>query len=358
MKSKLRLLSLVGLVALAAAACNGEVEPENGETPPEPEEQVLACQVTDEGGIEDRSFNETAFAGLERARDELGVEIAFLESGDAADYDPNVLQFIDRGCDLIVTVGFLLGDTTQEQAEANPDQSFAIVDFAYDPPIDNVLGLVFDTAEAAFLVGYLSAGMSQTGRLGTFGGINIPPVTVFMDGFWAGAQYYNQQNDADVQVLGWDPANPDLGLFSGDFTDQDSGRRITEDLISEGADIILPVAGPVGFGTTAAVEDSPGDEMVIWVDTDGCISTPENCPLFLTSIMKNMDVAVFDAVRAVVEGTFEGGTYVGTLENDGVGIAPFHEFEGAVPAELAQEVEEIRQGIIAGEISADPADYE
>jgi basic membrane protein A and related proteins len=360
MKGKLRLLSLVAVLALAAAACNGETadEPTNGEAPPEePEEQVLACQVTDVGGIDDRSFNATAFAGLERARDELGAEIAFLESQAAPDYEPNIQQFIDRGCDIIITVGFLLGDDTQAAAEANPEQNFAIVDFAYDPPLDNVLGLTFDTAQAAFLAGYLSAGMTETGVLGTFGGINIPPVTVFMDGFWAGAQYYNQQNDADVQVLGWDPANPDAGLFTGDFENQDNGRRVTEDLISEGADIILPVAGPVGFGSTAAAEDSPGDEMVIWVDTDGCVSSPEHCPLFLTSVLKNMDVAVFDAIQATADGTFEGGFYSGTLENDGVGIAPFHEFEGEVPSELAQEVEDIRQGIIAGEISADPADY-
>lgn len=361
MKGKLRFFSLVAVLALAAAACNGE-EPEDvteGATPTEeaPGADVLACQVTDVGGIDDRSFNATAFAGLERARDELGVEIAFLESQAAPDYAPNIQQFMDRGCDIIVTVGFLLGDDTQAAAEANPDQLFTIVDFAYDPPLDNVLGQVYATDQAGFLAGYLSAGMTQTGTIGTYGGINIGcGVTCFMDGFWMGAMHYNAENGADVEVLGWDAVAQD-GLFTGDFENQDNGRRVTEDLISEGADIILPVAGPVGLGTIAAVEDSPQDDMVIWVDTDGCVSVAESCSVILTSIEKKIDNAVFTAVEAVVNDTFEGGNYQGTLENDGVAISPYHEFEDEIPDDLKQEVESLRQGIISGEISLDPNDY-
>jgi basic membrane protein A len=354
MKRWFRLLALTAALSLVAAACGGGDE--GPEVPEEPGQEVLACQVTDTGGIDDRSFNQTAFAGLERARDELGVEIAFLESQQQTDYEPNITAFIERGCDIIITVGFLIGDATQAAAEANPDQTFAIVDFAYDPPLDNVLGLTFATDQAAFLAGYLAAGFSKTGKIGTYGGIQLPTVTIFMDGLWAGVQYYNQQKDADVEVLGWDPAK-ETGLFTGDFEDAAKGRSTTEDLISQGADIILPVAGPVGLGTAAAVEDSREDDAVIWVDVDGCVSAESFCPLFITSILKNMDVAVFNAINAVVEGTFEGGVYVGTLENDGVGIAPFHEFEGEVPDELAQELDAIRQGIIDGDISVDPQDY-
>ncbi|MGH2740584.1 MAG: BMP family lipoprotein [Actinomycetota bacterium] len=351
-----KVLSAVAAFSIVATACGngGEAEPS---PEAEPGADFLACQVTDVGGIDDRSFNQTAFAGLERSETELGVEIAFLESQQQTDYEPNINAFLERGCDIIITVGFLLGDATQAAAEANPDQNFAIVDFAYDPPLDNVLALTFATDQAAFLAGYLAAGVSKTGKIGTYGGIQLPTVTIFMDGLWAGVHYYNQQNKADVEVLGWDP-DRETGLFTGDFEDQAKGRQTTEDLIAEGADIILPVAGPVGGGTTAAVEDSKEEDAVVWVDTDGCVSVADSCSLFVTSILKNMDVAVFESVQAVVDGTFEGGTYVGTLENDGVGLAPFHEFEAAVPDDLAQEIEKIRQGIIDGEISVSPKDYQ
>lgn len=358
MRKGLRLFAFVAVLALVAAACRQRA-PDTGATPTAelPGGGMLACQVTDVGGIDDKSFNQTAFAGLQRAETELGVEIAFLESQDQTDYEPNIQAFVDRGCDIIVTVGFLLGDATKAAADANPDQKFAIVDFAYDPPLDNVSGLIFQTNEAGFLAGYAAASYTQTGTIGTFGGINIGcAVTCFMDGFFAGAMYHNEQKGTDVEVLGWDPKKED-GLFTGDFENQDNGRRITEDLIGQGADVILPVAGPVGFGTTAAVQDSPEDDVVIWVDTDGCVSAEEFCSLYLTSIMKNIDVAVFNAIDSVVNDTFEGGVFVGTLENDGVGIAPFHEYEDQISDDTKAELDEIRQGIIDGSISAEGKDY-
>ncbi|HEV8682725.1 MAG TPA: BMP family ABC transporter substrate-binding protein [Actinomycetota bacterium] len=358
MRKGLRLFAFVAVLALVAAACRQRPAAEQT-TPPEelPGAGMLACQVTDTGGIDDKSFNQTAWAGMQRAETELGVEIAFLESQAQTDYAPNIQSFIDRGCDIIVTVGFLLGDATKAAADANPDQKFAIVDFAYDPPLDNVSGLIFQTNEAGFLAGYASASFTKTGTIGTYGGINIGcAVTCFMDGFFAGAKYYNEQNGTNVEVLGWDPKKQD-GLFTGDFEDQAKGRSVTEDLIGQGADVILPVAGPVGFGTTAAVQDSPEDDVVIWVDTDGCVSAEEFCSLFLTSIKKNIDVAVFNAVQATVDGSFEGGLFVGTLENDGVGIAPFHEYEDQISDEVKADLEEIKAGIIDGSISAEGKEY-
>jgi len=359
MKPTLRILAFALALALVGAACGGAAE----EQPPAegglPGEGMKACQVTDVGGIDDKSFNATAWAGVQRARSELGVEAKFLESQTQDDYAPNIQAFLDEGCDIIITVGFLLGDATKEAANANPDQPFAIVDFAYgegEIENDNVLGLTFATDQAAFLAGYLAAGMTKTGKVATYGGINIPPVTIFMNGFWAGVQKYNEDNGTSVEVLGWDAAKQD-GTFTGDFEDQTKGRQVTEDFLAEGADIVLPVAGPVGFGTTAALQDSPQDDLAIWVDTDGCVSASEFCSLFLTSVMKNMDVAVFEAIEQVVEGTFEGGVFVGTLENNGVGIAPYHEFEDDVPQELKDRIEELRQGIIDGSVSADHNDY-
>ncbi len=316
-----------------------------------------ACMITDTGGVDDRSFNQTAFKGIEDAEDDFGVEGTVLESQSAADFEPNMNQFLQQDCNLIVTVGFLLGDATAAAAEANPDQNFAIVDFDFfdseageDITFDNVKELTFATDEAAFLAGYVSAGMSETGAIGTYGGINIPTVSIFMDGYLAGANYYNEQNDADVNVLGWDGSD---GQFTGDFEDQTKGRNITEQLLQNGADIIMPVAGPVGQGTGAALQ-AAGEGMMVWVDTDGFESVPQFSDLILTSVMKNMDVAVFDTIQNGVNDSFEGGLYVGTLENEGVAIAPFHEFEDDVPQELKDQLDPIREQIIAGELAVTP----
>ena len=306
-----------------------------------PEGAFRGCLVTDQGGVDDQSFNETAWAGMQRAEAELGVEISVLESTSESDFEPNVQAFVDQDCDLIVTVGFLLGETTQEAADANPDQLFAIVDEGIEG--DNLLGLTFATEQAGFLAGYVAAAMTESGIIGTYGGLNIPPVTVFMDGYLAGASYYNEEFGTSVVVEGWDGED---GLFTGNFESQDDGRNITDTLLQAGADIIMPVAGPVGLGTATAIEDF-GQGKMIWVDTDGFESTQFG-DLMLTSVLKNMDVAVFDAMEAVVNGTFEGGIYVGTLENDGVGIAPFHEFEDEVPEEVQNAIPELIDGIIAG----------
>jgi basic membrane protein A and related proteins len=349
------------VLSLVAAACaeeaqNGDTEAGGGDGGAE-QVDFLACQVTDTGGVDDRSFNQTVNEGMKRAEDELGIQSQVLESQSANDFQPNIDTFIQQDCDLIITVGFLLGDATQAAAEANPDRKFAIVDFDFfdvdknkDITFPNVKELTFATDQAAFLAGYVAAGMTQSGKLGTFGGINIPTVTIFMNGFEAGMNYYNEQKGGNVELLGWD-SEAQEGTFTGDFEDQDKGRQVTESFLDEGADIILPVAGPVGLGSAAAVQDA-GNASLIWVDTDGCVSAAEFCDLFLTSILKNMDVAVFDVIEQALNDQFEGGLYTGTLENDGVGIAPYHEFDTDVPDELKTEVDDIRQGIIDGSIQA------
>lgn len=370
MSRALRVVAAIGMVALLAAAC-GEAPDEGAagddtESPTATEttdggtaaEDFRGCMVTDEGGVDDDSFNETSFNGLQMAADEYGIETAVLESSAPTDYEPNVQEFVDQDCDIIVTVGFALGEATAAAAEANPDQLFAIVDFDFfdadageDITYDNVRELTFDTDQAAFLAGYVSAGVTETGTIGTYGGRPFPTVTIFMDGYLAGANHYNEQNDANVEVLGWE-GNPDTGLFTGDFSDQGKGRQITNQLLNNGADIVMPVAGPVGLGSAAAIEGA-GQGKLVWVDTDGCEST-DFCSLMLTSVMKNMDVAVFDTITAAIEDTFEGGLYVGTLENEGVQIAPFHEYEDEVPDQVKSDLDEIRQGIIDGDIEVTP----
>jgi len=317
-----------------------------------PAADMKACQVSDTGGIDDKGFNQNAYAGLERGEEELGAEINFLESTAATDYERNINTFIDEGCDLIITVGFLLGDATAAAAEANTDQLFSIVDFAYDPPFDNVQGLVFDTKSASMLAGYLAAGMSQTGTVGTFGGIQIGPVTDFMIGFEAGVNFYNDENGTEVDVIGWDSASGE-GTFTGDFENQDNGRQTAEALIQEGADIIFPVAGPVGLGAMAAVQDSGGDALYIGVDVDQAISVAEYEDIMLSSVLKRIDNAVFASIEDAMDGAFEETLYVGTLENEGVGLAPYHAFEDEVPQELTDGIEALQESLISGDVTAD-----
>lgn len=315
-------------------------------------EGFLACQVTDTGGIDDRSFNATAWKGVQDAMDAFGIEGKYLESQQQTDYERNINALIEEGCDIIITVGFLLGDATAAAAEANPEQPFSIVDFAYDPPISNVLGQIFDTDEAGFLAGYLAAGVSKTGVVGTFGGLQIPTVTIFMDGFAMGVRYYNEQHGTNVTVLGWDPDTQE-GLFTGNFESTDDGRTMGESLMDEGADIIMPVAGPVGLGTAAAAQER-GNVYIIGVDNDWFETAPEYGDIILTSVLKMMDVTTLQAIQAVIEGTFEGGVVVGTLENGGVGLADYHNLADQVSPELQAELDEVRQGIISGEIQTAP----
>lgn len=310
-----------------------------------------ACQVTDTGGVDDKGFNETAWKGVQDAKEELGVEGKLLESSAETDYVPNINSFIDQGCDLIITVGFLLGDATKEAAENNPDQKFSIVDFAYDPALPNVLGQVYDTDQAAFLAGYLAAGVSKSGVVGTFGGINIPPVTIFMDGFHRGVAYHNAQKGTSVMVLGWDPESRE-GLFTNNFDSLDDGRAFAQNLYEEGADIVMPVAGPVGLGS-AALADELGVEslMIIGVDADQYLTDPEKKHVYLTSVLKRMDATVVAAIKAAMAGEFEAPVLVGTLANGGVGLAPFHDLDSVVPDELKKELDTIGQGIMDGSIS-------
>ncbi|HQJ11663.1 MAG TPA: BMP family ABC transporter substrate-binding protein [Anaerolineae bacterium] len=314
---------------------------------PEPTPTLKVGMVTDMGGIDDKSFNATAWKGVEMAIKDLGIDGSYLESQQQTDYATNITQYINQGANLIVTVGFLLADDTAKFAAENPDVNFAIVDNSSLGP--NVRGLTFATDQAGFLAGYVAAAATKTGKVATFGGINIPTVTIFMVGFEAGVKYYNQQKGTNVQVLGWDTAKNN-GVFAGNFESTDDGRRIAEEFMSEGADIVMPVAGPVGLGSAQAVQEH-GNAWVIGVDTDWTISAAQYKDVVLTSVMKKMDVAVYDTIKMVMDPNFKGfngENYVGTLANNGVDIAPVA--AGAVPADVLKEIETIKQGIIDGKI--------
>jgi len=354
MSKKLYLvLALVMVTALLLTACGGA-------QPEAPAESTFkVAQVTDLGGIDDKSFNATAYKGIERAVAELGVEGKYLESQQQADYAKNIQQVLDENTDLIVTVGFLLGVDTATAAKANPEQKFAIVDYAYpdcwpgaeegkdcgsSTELPNVLGLTFATDQAGFLAGYAAAASTKTGKVATFGGIQLPTVTIFMKGFQAGVNYYNAEKGTSVEVLGWDTA-ADAGSFTGNFESLDDGRSFAQSFVEEGADIVMPVAGPVGLGSAAYCKES-GSCWIVGVDTDWTVSASEYTDVILTSVLKNMDVAVFNATKAAKDGTFKGGIYSGTLADNGVGIASV---TGA-SAELNGELDAIKKGIIDGSI--------
>jgi len=321
--------------------------------PAEPvEKAVKACQVTDTGGIDDKSFNATAWAGMEKAAKEFGVEIKYLESQQQSDFEVNLNQFLEDDCDLIVPVGFLLADATVAAAEANPDQKYAIVD-VNGLPQANVLSNDSKIDQATFLAGYLAAGMTKTGKVATYVGIRFPATQAFLDGFAMGVAKYNEVHGTTVQVLGWD-MEKEQGLEVGNFESLDDGRALGEQLLDEGADVIMPVAGPVGLGTLAVMQER-GTGLLIGVDTDWSKANPDKADFILASALKKIDVFVYESIKEVVEGSFVGGTtYFLTLENDGVGLQYGSSWEAQVPADLKAEIEGLIPEIISGAVPTLP----
>lgn len=343
-------VSIVAASALVLSACG------SGDSGDSKAEDFLGCMVSDSGGWDDQSFNQSGKEGLENAVKNLGIEEKDAESQGDADFKPNVDNMVQAGCNLTFGVGFLLEDSIQEAAEANPDLNFALIDSTFSDAdgkpvtIDNAKPLVFNTAEAAYLAGYVAAASSESGKVGTFGGIQIPSVTIFMDGFADGVKKFNEENKKDVKLLGWNKEKQD-GSFSGDFENQGQGQALTKQLISQGADVIMPVAGPVGLGAAAAAKEAK-DVKLIWVDSDGYEST-EYGEIILTSVVKQIANAVEDTVAEAQKDNFSAEPYVGTLENEGVGIAPYHDFDDKVPEDVKKKVEELKKQIIDGSLTVD-----
>jgi basic membrane protein A len=348
-KKIIRVAALTGAVTLALAACGSAPEESEGTAGAEGGSDFKACMVSDSGGFEDKSFNQSGAEGLQRAEDELGVEIVTVESAAETDFGPNVDSLVGQNCNLVIGVGFLLADALTEAAEANPDVEFALIDSGFNAEgLENAKPLLFNTQEAAFLAGYVAAGTSETGKVATFGGIDLPSVTIFMDGFADGVAKFNEDNGGDVAVLGWDKA-AQTGSFTGDFENQTNGQNLAKGFIDQGADVIMPVAGPVGLGAAAAAQQA-GNVMIVGVDADWYETSPNYSSIVLTSVMKQIGQAVFDTVQEASEGNFSAEPYVGTLENEGIGIAPFHDFEETVPAEVKTAVEDLMAQITSGDL--------
>jgi basic membrane protein A len=349
-KASLSGLATLGVVALLAGCAQAPEESDGGAAAPA-DNDFLPCMVSDSGGFNDASFNQLGKAGLDEAAEELGVEANAVQSDAETDFGPNLTNLVNQGCSIIVTVGFLLADATKAAAEENPDVNFAIIDDA-SIDADNVKPLTFNTSEAAFLAGYAAASYSKTGTVGTFGGLQIPTVTIFMDGFADGVAYFNEQKGKDVKVIGWDVASQ-TGSFTGGFAQGVEAKTAAQTLIDQNADVILPVGGPIFLSAGEAIRDAGKEIALIGVDADAYETAPDLKDLFLTSILKGIQVGVSDVVSAAGEGEFSAEPYVGTLENDGVGLAPFHDFESKVDPALSGELDTIKQGIIAGDITVE-----
>ena len=364
MRGKLGSVAVLSAVALLAAACGSSSPSSSPSSSTSSSASTAAafkgCMVTDTGGINDKSFNQSSWEGMQAAAatDPSKIKVTYLASTTSADYATNISTFLQQKCGIIVTVGFLMADATEAAAKANPSQKFAIVDCSYasdclsGKKVSNIDQLVFNTVQDGFLGGYLAAGMSKTHTVATYGGENFGTVTIYMDGFYDGVQYYNSQHHTSVKVLGWNESKQ-KGSFIGNFTDESAGQSLTNTFISDGADVIFPVAGGVGLGTAKAVQtaDSSGKHITMeWVDTDGCVSAATYCPYMITSVTKGITEAVKTAVLAAADNTFKGGTYIGTLANGGAVLSPYHDFASKIPAALQSELVTIKSEIESGKI--------
>ena len=355
MKHLTKLVAAAGIVTLALAGCGGGTTSNGGGGASEAKDAApfKACAVSDAGGWDDKSFNESAYNGLKAAQDSLGIQINTAESSSDTDFVPNVEAMVSDGCTLIIGVGFNLEQAIHKSAEQNTDLHYALVDSSFTDgqetvTVENGRPLLFNTAEAAFLAGYAAAGMTKTGKVATFGGMKIPSVTVFMDGFVDGVDAYNKAKGTSVQVLGWDKATQN-GSFTQDFDNQTLGKEQAQQFISQGADIIMPVAGPVGLGAAAAAK-ADGNTWIIGVDSDWYVANPDYSSIVLTSVMKEIGASVEQSIKDSVDGKFSSDPYVGTLANGGVSLAPFHDFDAKVSDELKADLAKLTEDIKTGKL--------
>jgi basic membrane protein A len=338
----------VGLLGALVAGCSSnKPATTGGETSGTAAPAVKAAMVTDIGGLGDKSFNDLSNAGLERAKSELGVETKVLESKAPTDYESNLTQLASAGYNPIFAVGFLMTDTVSKVSTSTPDVTYGGIDEFFDPTIPNVIGLNFKEQEAGYLAGVL-AGMLTTKTsadprindktvIGFVGGMEIPPVQRYAIGFEAGAK----------------AANPKVvvkSIYTGSFTDQQKGNEAAKALIGQGADIVFAAAGQTGLGSAKACQDNKA--LFIGVDADQFLTIPGIGDTIVTSAVKRVDNAVFDTVKKQVDGTLKGGENVlYGIKEDGVGLAPYHDWDTKLPADVTAAVEKAKADVIAGTVT-------
>jgi basic membrane protein A len=345
----------MGVSALVLSGCAAAPEAEPTETAAATatateEADYLACAVSDEGSWNDKSFNESVYDGLLKAEADLGAQIADAESNSAEDFAPNMQAMVDQSCDITFAVGFNLVADANAIAAANPTMNFVTID-GWSEGNANLKPVVYNMDESSYLAGYAAAAYSATKVLGTYGGLQIPAITDFMDGFYYGAMAWANENGVPVTVVGWDPM-AQTGQFIGDFVpNSGTSKSIAAALINEGADVLFPVGGDQFGAGSEAIKEAGIDGVMIGVDKDIALSSPEYAPYVLTSAEKRMTNAVYDIVAELsAGGAFDGEAYVGTLANGGTGLSPFYEFDSKLSDEVKARLVEIEAGINSGEI--------
>ncbi|MCP3998823.1 MAG: BMP family ABC transporter substrate-binding protein, partial [bacterium] len=340
------LVAIVMLVALVGVVPAGAKPGSNGKV----------CIVNAVGGPDD-VFNVSAAEGARRAQGRLHVQVVTLDAYSEAEVDANIDSFVTAGdCDLIIGLGFEVAFRMEPFIAAHPGQQFSLIDSSFGGAYSNLAEVLFRVDQASFLAGYVAAGVSDTGKVGVFGGIPIPPVTAFMDGYALGVEWFNSEHGADVEVLGWDP-DLQTGLFAFTFQDPVVGQALAADLFDQGADTVFPVAGATSFGALDEAIDrkSGGDDVrVIGVDYDWSKVLGDRDRVILTSVIKDFGVAVFHQIAALVGGTWTGGEVTEDLASGGVDIARFRKLNRIVPGHIKRDLRQIRTGINNGTIPTMP----
>ena len=322
----LMLVSLIGACGGGGGDTGGEAAGGSGDG----EASFKASIVTDTAGLGDQSFNDSANRGLERAGTELGIETQVYETSQPSDYEPSLARAPSQGSDITFAIGFLMTDALTNVAPQNAGAKYAIIDSVVEA--DNVASLNFKEEEGSFLVGALAGLMTESNKVGFIGGLEVPLIKKFEAGFKAGVMTVNP--DAEILVT-----------YAGDFNDPGKGKEIALSQYSNGADVIYHASGGTGLGLFQAAQEKGEGFWAIGVDSDQYELAPEN---ILTSMMKRVDVAVFETIKAAQEGGFEPGIQVFGLKEDGVGLAPTT--SNNTPQEVIDQVNALGEKIIAGEI--------
>lgn len=340
---------LLGFVLVGCA------EPPLPETPasepaPEPPAQVYAaCLVTDKAVTGEGSPSEQARIGLERARNELGIVTSSIESSPDV-YSVSLQAMVDAQCNLVIGVGSEMAAAVEAAAKTNPTVRFGLLDATPNTAPTNLRPVLFSTHESSFLAGYLAAASSASGKVGVFGGLPVPAVTIYMDGFIQGVAHYNQVKGTTVEALGWDPSSQD-GAFvksaTSPWADADAGRAAAAALVAQGADVIMPVAAASGVGALQLAQES-GTLKIIWSDTNGCLTQPDYCGVLLGSVVKQRDAAVFELVKTDHEGRSAAGIFTAALRNDGTALV--EAMPGSLEGPIAAELEALSKQIVDGTI--------
>lgn len=344
MKRKMSILALMLALMITLVACGSKDAPAGGTEGTEQDlGELKVGMVTDEGGVNDQSFNQSAWEGLQRVEKELGIETKYQESEQESDYAPNFETLLDNDFEMMWGVGFKLSTAAYEAALANEDKYYGVVDFSYDGNPDfpegtpeNMIGVIFHDEQASFLAGYVAGYTTETNKVGFVGGIEGDVISKFEYGYTAGAKYAAKEQGKEIEVM---------SQYADSFGDAAKGKSIANSMFQKGADIVFHAAGGVGDGVIEAAKEQ--DKWAIGVDRDQNYLAPDNV---LTSVIKRVDEAIFNEVENFKDGKFEGGRTVlyGLKEGNYVGLADSSSKN--VKPEVLESVDKVKSKIIAGEV--------